>query len=552
MKLQQLQYAVQNEYTIPYLPHVFYIVMLLLLGLLIPLNGKPLRLYFPNQLIPTIRDSVVALVGSDVVTTLKIDPTIDNPWWMPRNWPSMFRPPISQKCQPASITDDMNLRTNSSMPLFKYVLQRAYRDKAEHDDPTNRIYPALYLANKLSNCEIHAITWRVEIPAALMRYQTKIYCSLGGDKPSDSEVPDEMQFIMTYNLADNPDLGPDDMVDYLSYNVVPEPKGVPSHNYIVNPALASLPVRSNSSTNILGVLDGMHIDLSEAIWSEYRIWMARQESTQNTYFVEWSAQKGNHCRLPDNSDTYNGTCGDITDYNRWLRSYGTTNDYGANDTFIQPFKITLINSFIALRDAIMIDLGNINTESNIYVNKTYFNEVIRVDPYHDNAGNIIANLSGSLQMDTDTFWNFCGYWGCVNTSWAEALQGMPENASLKGISLPYRPDGPYAPSVLKFRYLCPTFKRKSTTALLVSVFATTFTIVASLYTLFDLYMPKAEAHYQKRKQAFARAINRNPEDQGEEEHLVGEPMGRTNTFDSSKTLYAPVSQAEKEKDGRYD
>ncbi|KAF8754260.1 hypothetical protein RHS01_06423 [Rhizoctonia solani] len=486
MKLQQLQYAVQNEYTIPYLPHVFYIVMLLLLGLLIPLNGKPLRLYFPNQLIPTIRDSVVALVGSDVVTTLKIDPTIDNPWWMPRNWPSMFRPPISQKCQPASITDDMNLRTNSSMPLFKYVLQRAYRDKAEHDDPTNRIYPALYLANKLSNCEIHAITWRVEIPAALMRYQTKIYCSLGGDKPSDSEVPDEMQFIMTYNLADNPDLGPDDMVDYLSYNVVPEPKGSD-----LIPLL-----------NILGVLDGMHIDLSEAIWSEYRIWMARQESTQNTYFVEWSAQKGNHCRLPDNSDTYNGTCGDITDYNRWLRSYGTTNDYGANDTFIQPFKITLINSFIALRDAIMIDLGNINTESNIYVNKTYFNEVIRVDPYHENAGNIIANLSGSLQMDTDTFGTFVA----------------------TGAAFPANHD-----------YIVATF-----------------TIVASLYTLFDLYMPKAEAHYQKRKQAFARAINRNPEDQGEEEHLVGEPMGRTNTFDSSKTLYAPVSQAEKEKDGRYD
>ncbi|CAE6479528.1 unnamed protein product [Rhizoctonia solani] len=534
MKISPLQYAVQKEYTIPYLPHAFYVILFLLLGILIPVN--------------------VALVGSDVVTTLKSDPTsIEDPWWMPRGWPSLLRPYTPQRCQPASITDDMNLRTNSPMPIFKYVLQRAYANKTARYDPTNRIYPVPYLANKLSNCEIRTITWRVEVPTTIMRYQAKIYCDLGGEESLDYDIADEVVFIMTYNRANNNDLGPDDMIDYLSSTIVPETRDTAGHTYTVLPDLENLPTDPSSSNNVLAVLDGIFFDLSSAIWTEYRIWNATHESDIDlfeTYVVEWVAGAGDYCRL---GNAVNATCGNIVDNGRWLRWYGTTSDYGRDASFILPFDVTITNSFIALRDAIMIDLGNAKPSSNIYLNKTYFNEAIRTDPYHAQAGLTLENHPGDAHMNSTEYWNFCNFWRCVDTSWAEAFRNVAENQPLGNVVLPYQPKNAPSPSVLSFRYLCPTFRRKSTNALLVSVFVTTATILSTLYALFDLYMPKAEACYQKRQQASARAINRNIEDQADEEHhLVGIPMARTNTFDSSNTLYDPVSQTEKDKAGRYD
>jgi hypothetical protein len=163
-----------------------------------------------------------------------------------------------------------------------------------------------------------------------------------------------MEFVTTFNLVDNPDLAPHDMVDYISTNVAPEPKGSPGDNYIVNSTLAELPVKSNSTNNVLGVLDGIHTDLSRAIWSQYRIWSARQDpGIFSTYFVEWIAQIGNYCPSTDNDEFYKSPCGNMTNPKRWHRSYGTTNNYGENNTFILPFNATITNSLIGLRDAIM-------------------------------------------------------------------------------------------------------------------------------------------------------------------------------------------------------
>ncbi|CAE7168241.1 unnamed protein product [Rhizoctonia solani] len=532
MKIRQLQYATQKEYTIPYLPHIFYVVLLLLLGILIPVN--------------------IALVGSDVITTLKSDPTSpEDPWWMPPGWPSFLRPYIPQRCQPASITDDMNLRTNSSMPIFKYALRRAYAKKPVYDDPTHRIYPVPYLANKLSDCEVRTITWRVEIPATIMRYQARIYCALSGSKLPESEALDEVLFVMTYNWADNNDLGPDDMIDHLGSVVVPETRDTASHTYTVLPDLRNLPADPSSSNNVLAVLEGIFQDLSDAIWAQARIWRDNIPWSR-TYVVEWTAQSGDHCR---SEDANKATCGNLADHGRWLRWYGTTDNYGTDATFIFPFNTTITNSFIAIRDAIMIDLGNAKASSNIYLNKTYFNEVIHVDPYHNEAADTLMNHNGSAHLNSSDYWEFCTFWGCVHTSWAEAFRNMTEYKKLEDLNivLPYRPNDTIVPSVLKFSYLCPTFKRKSTTALIVSVFVTTATMLSTLYALFDSCMPKLEEHYQKRRQASARAINRNIEDQDEEEHrLVGRPMARVNTFDSSNTLYDPVPQIEKHKEERYD
>ncbi|KAH7342058.1 hypothetical protein B0J17DRAFT_649292 [Rhizoctonia solani] len=532
MKLSQLQYAIQKEYTIPYLPYLFYGGLFCSLSILIPVN--------------------VALVGSDVVTTLKYDPTVvDKPWWMPRSWPSILRPYIPDRCQPASITDDMNLRTNSSMPIFKYVLQSAYSSRTRHHDPTNRIYPVPYLANTLSDCEIRTMTWRVEIPATNMRYQARIHCSLLGSKPSNFEDPwpDQVVFIMTHSRADNLDLSPDDMVAHLTSTVSPESRKAFEHTYGILPTLGNLSTDSSSSNNVLAVLDAMHSDLSGAIWTQYHIWNAMDNSDWlPTYIVEWTARTGQYCRS-GNGRVANATCGSMIDGGRWLRQYGTDEDTGRNASFIMPFNITIINAFIALRDAIMIDLGNLKTSSNIYLNKMYFNEVIRVDSFHAEGGDTLINHAGDARVNSSNYWSFCSYWSCANTSLAEAYRNKVENQPFDNIVLPYRPNDTQVPSVLRFRYLCPTFQRKSTSALLVSVFTSTATIIGSLYTIFGLYMPKVEGYYQRRKQAFAQAINRNIEDQTEEEQaLVGKPLARRDTFGSANTLYDPVPQAEKDEE----
>ncbi|EUC65053.1 cytochrome b5-like heme/steroid-binding domain protein [Rhizoctonia solani AG-3 Rhs1AP] len=524
MKISQLEYPTQKEYTIPYLPHVFYVLLLLLLSILMPMN--------------------IVLVGSDVVTSLKSDPTsINPPWGLPDFWPDFLRPSTPEKCHPAFITDDMNLRTNSSMPIFKYVLRGAYPKSTQHN-PANRIYPVPYLANKLSNCELHTITLRVDIPAVIMKYQAEVYCTLEGfwDESLVSETPNEVVFVITYTRG-TIDLAPDDMFDHITLTLNPNPRDPYGQRSAPAYSLGELPINSSSSNNVLAVLDGMHSDLLGAIWAQAMIRGGVNDtslSLHKTYIALWTEDTGDYC-----SDTPDATCGSIADYNWVLFAYDA---FGNDSVFIAPFNITITNSIIALRDAIMIDLGNAQASSNIYLNKTYFNEVIRTDPFHAESASILTNLPGDARINSSDYWHFCSSWACINTPWAGAFRNVTEHQPLRNIILPYQPNGTQA-TALNFKYLCPTFRRKPINSMLVSVF--TVTMLTSLYALFQWCMPMVEARYQKWQQATARAMNQDTEDQADEEHhLVGIPMARTNTFDSSNTLYDPVSQTEKDKTGR--
>lgn len=130
----------------------------------------------------------VALVGSDLITTLKDNPdTLVDAWWMPKFWPKTFRLRVPGICQPQSITDDLALRTNSSVPLFSYgvshtlsrrvqtnthllALRRA-SDVDANSDPSKRVYPAPYMANPLSDCSVRTIIWRMDLPIRTMSYK---------------------------------------------------------------------------------------------------------------------------------------------------------------------------------------------------------------------------------------------------------------------------------------------------------------------------------------------------------------------------------------------
>ncbi|KAG8689243.1 hypothetical protein FRC09_012506, partial [Ceratobasidium sp. 395] len=244
-QLRQLEYPKTNRFTLPYLPHVFYAVVLCLLGILIPLN--------------------IALVGSDIVSTLRSDPTVDeNPWWMPKSWPKALLPrTLPQICQPASITEDTPLRTNSSVPLFKYILRHA-SIAGIGADPSNRIYPAPYMGNPLQSCEVATITLNMELPIKTMTYSFTVRCSLGGKKDYTFQIPDNVTFTSTYQRTLNGDLGPDDMINYLAFNAVPAAATI----FKAGPTLEALPYNSTSPVNVLGVLDAMQADLFKAIWAQ--------------------------------------------------------------------------------------------------------------------------------------------------------------------------------------------------------------------------------------------------------------------------------------------
>ncbi|KAH7320544.1 hypothetical protein B0J17DRAFT_685118 [Rhizoctonia solani] len=225
------------------------------------------------------------------------------------------------------------------------------------------------------------------------------------------------------------------------------------------------------------------------------------------YIVEWTAATGKICYGPDwpgdpDGELYTGECAGLRDPGRTLRAYGTTEERGAGfdlyPDFLAPFNVTSTNLLIALRDAIRIDLGDLDPSSNIYLNKTYFDEIIEVDPYPAAVAPLLINADLPWRISYDTYWPSCTPWGCTNGTWAETLKNLPPDTPHESIMLPYRPTTPTS-SVLNLSYLCPTIRRKPTASLLMSVFVSTVTMYNFLYGIFNFIMPKVEACYRRRR-----------------------------------------------------
>ncbi|KAG9087571.1 hypothetical protein FRC07_012784 [Ceratobasidium sp. 392] len=320
----------------------------------------------------------VALVGSDIVSTLRSDPTVDeNPWWMPKSWPKALIPrTLPQICQPASITDDTPLRTNSSVPLFKYILRHASVADVG-TDPSTRIYPAPYMGNPLQNCEVTTITLNMELPVGTMAYTVSFkrpsFCEhelgvrersaigtsahevpkpdnyLGAQPRWDYSfrIPDNVTFTSTYQRAANGDLGPDDMINYLAFNVVPAAATI----FKASPALEAIPYNSTSPLNVLGVLDAIQADLFKAIWVQNSRYTHDNATKSPTHIIEWAA--GTMCISNPNSTELNAVCNGITDTRRIIRWYESEAGQTYDPSFMRGFNVTLSNVFISLRDALM-------------------------------------------------------------------------------------------------------------------------------------------------------------------------------------------------------
>ncbi|KAG8737734.1 hypothetical protein FRC10_007891 [Ceratobasidium sp. 414] len=65
----------------------------------------------------------------------------------------------------------------------------------------------------------------------------------------------------------------------------------------------------------------------------------------------------------------------------WLKSWKTyTDGIWYEGVYIHSISITIVNMFVAIRDAIHLEVGYV-TPTNIYTNKTAFNAMIALDDY---------------------------------------------------------------------------------------------------------------------------------------------------------------------------
>ncbi|CUA71780.1 hypothetical protein RSOLAG22IIIB_09829 [Rhizoctonia solani] len=440
---------------------------------------------------------------------------------MPSFWPGNLRPPIQEGCQPISLTDTQALHTNSSVSLFSYNFRRA--NVASHDediDPTKQIRPVPYMANSFEECEVRSIVWVLEVPSRRMKFTSNVFCKLGGKKDLTFEVPENVTLTMTHYRSANDDLGQDDMKTYIAYNTYAKQRGVGLSLIGQVPIFSGLLATSASANNVLAVLDGLQRDLFNAVDSERALREMNNVFYHSRYIVEWTAASGKYCFGPGwslkDGTLYTAECTGLRDISRVLRAYGTSDDRGAGydlyPEFLTPFSITSTNLLIALRDAIRIDLGDLDTSSNIYLNKTYFDEMIEVDPYPHTVAPLFLDAQLPWRISYDAYWIACTPWACVNGTWAETLKNIPEDTPHEALMLPYRPTTKTA-SIFNVSYLCPKLQRKSLASLLMSVFVATATMFNVLYAAFAFFMPMIETWYQKRRAANQKKALDDPEKQ---------------------------------------
>ncbi|QRW13273.1 transmembrane protein [Ceratobasidium sp. AG-Ba] len=77
-----------------------------------------------------------------------------------------------------------------------------------------------------------------------------------------------------------------------------------------------------------------------------------------------------------------------------------------------------------MRDAIHLDLGNVNTSTNIFLNKDAFRQRIRPDPFMNWTAPFVVNQTrpDNGSYTHDAFFKTCTWgWGCIVGTWTDAL-----------------------------------------------------------------------------------------------------------------------------------
>ncbi|KAG8718173.1 hypothetical protein FRC09_013069 [Ceratobasidium sp. 395] len=442
------------------------------------------------QLDDNVDDFAVVVSEYDTVTVILANPNITDPnqWWAPDWVPKGLRVirTVPGECEPAVLPVNTELRTNSSLPLFTYTLLSTFDQHGLAQAP--------YKANPLNSCHVAYMSILMETKALTLDITARVWCEVA------SNVTRSRQFEARFKTTQDSRFRDDSFYEYMVQ------RGYTGYTSEEAGPISQLGPPKDTILNVLGVIDGLSSDLTQLLRMQ---WITRfasdtlRKGIPEIGYVFWEDPSGTpHSTSALSIGALDASAG------HYLLSQ--------NISYFLDMNITVANLFVAIRDAIHLDVGNI-TPANIYVNRSMFNNLIVSNNYYTDVASRIP-----LNHPEDHFnapsWGW-GYAPGPNASWAQAFASTTQ--PVNNITLPISIPLPTPPSVIDIMYLCPQYQLKSWGSLFMALFTGTFTTYASLYGLFAWFGPMLDRKQNGPQPLELLVDQRNREAQLEEYHPLG-------------------------------
>ncbi|KAG9128579.1 hypothetical protein FRC07_000012 [Ceratobasidium sp. 392] len=376
MRLSTLTYPIEQPYRLRWITEIFYAGSTVLILLLIVFN--------------------VVLVGYDSVAVMMPDPNITDyeQWWAPKSLPSALK--IRTKpgeCDEAKLPLNTPLRTNSSLPLFPYELQNNFNQHDLESDPRGLRGETPYKANPLDICQVQSMTLTMEPKILSFVIASTLLCEPIGNPPR------ARHFKTWFRRADSPRFRPDSILEYMAYMAYMASPNETDSNVYQKISRDGPP--KDPYLNVLGVIDALSSDLIRTMWMRKVTWFyvnttSPQPPVPELGSLAWDAEIDDRAPL---------------DESRLDQSWKTYVDgYWYEGVYVRGISTTIVNVFVALRDAIHLDLGYV-APTNIYTNKTAFNSMIAIDSYRSDRLVPIMHTYFAEDVRTSTFTMYVTLYG---------------------------------------------------------------------------------------------------------------------------------------------
>ncbi|CAE6384241.1 unnamed protein product [Rhizoctonia solani] len=354
MWFRRLEYPKGQPFAIPYMAEFFYAGSVILVAVLVVVN--------------------IILAGNDVVTVLKKDPNnTDSKWWAPSWLPeSLTMSATPGPCQPLTLPQHATaIRTNSTLPIFAYTILNGL-GTVTHPNGTQEAkwYDALpYRSEPLETCTVQNITALVNFQDRGLTMTAQIVCDIQSQNP---DAPNTLKLSTTFSRMANTDLGSDDIVDYISSYAVPRTADI-------SKAQAVLLANNVPALKMLGVLDGVGSDILKALWAQKWAWKlsGRDNQWPDQAVVKWAAEA--NCTGSDSLDRCRSTGVGVEGIETWYSNTRGSQNFSL--PYLRPMNTSMNNYFTVLRDALHLDLGNIDRENNVFLNADAFRARVLSDPF---------------------------------------------------------------------------------------------------------------------------------------------------------------------------
>ncbi|KAG9121466.1 hypothetical protein FRC07_002575, partial [Ceratobasidium sp. 392] len=250
------------------------------------------------------------------VTVMISDPNITeyNQWWAPKSLPNALK--IRTKpgeCEETKLPLNTPLRTNSPLPLFSY-------DALRGETP--------YKANPLNVCKVQSMALTMEPKFLSFVLSSTILCEPTGDPPR------ARRFQTSFKRAEDPRLRPDTIIEYMEFKTSPNETDLDIFKGISQDGPPK-----DQYFNVLGVIDALGSDLIRVMCMRRYTWgYVSTAPVPEAGYIAWDP--GVDYRAPTDESRFDGTWGTYAD------GFWYPGDY------IRLMNITIINMFVAIRDAI--------------------------------------------------------------------------------------------------------------------------------------------------------------------------------------------------------